>query len=107
MLRPHNTFKIISSTLILAILILAGGTYFMSTSHRPLQAADSEQQETESQDKTTPLAKVTFGGGCFWCTEAVYVELAGVHKVVSGYSGGKKKTLPTKRSVQGLPAMPR
>jgi len=30
----------------------------------------------------------TLGGGCFWCLEAVYVELAGVEAVVSGYSGG-------------------
>jgi peptide-methionine (S)-S-oxide reductase len=30
----------------------------------------------------------TLGGGCFWCLEAVYVELDGVVKVVSGYAGG-------------------
>jgi peptide-methionine (S)-S-oxide reductase len=29
-----------------------------------------------------------FAGGCFWCTEAVFLELEGVHKVVSGYIGG-------------------
>jgi peptide-methionine (S)-S-oxide reductase len=31
----------------------------------------------------------TLGGGCFWCLEAIFNELRGVKKVVSGYSGGR------------------
>ena len=33
----------------------------------------------------------TFGAGCFWCTEAVFLNVKGVSKVESGYSGGKVK----------------
>lgn len=33
--------------------------------------------------------KATFAGGCFWCTEAVFLELDGVESVRSGYIGGR------------------
>jgi peptide methionine sulfoxide reductase msrA/msrB len=42
--------------------------------------------------------KADFGGGCFWCTEAIFQRLKGVLKVESGYSGGKVVN-PTYREV--------
>jgi peptide-methionine (S)-S-oxide reductase len=43
-------------------------------------------------------AVAVFGGGCFWCTEAVFDELGGVRSVVSGYAGGAVKN-PTYEQV--------
>lgn len=45
------------------------------------------------------LEIATLGGGCFWCTEAVFQEVKGVKKVVSGYSGGNVPGKPTYREV--------
>jgi peptide-methionine (S)-S-oxide reductase len=45
-------------------------------------------------------AVAVFGGGCFWCTEAVFDELRGVKSVVSGYAGGSTKN-PTYEKVCG------
>ena len=47
---------------------------------------NTEQSELSPQQNTEIT---TLGGGCFWCLEAVYVELKGVDRVVSGYTGGQ------------------
>jgi peptide-methionine (S)-S-oxide reductase len=39
-------------------------------------------------DSTGRHEVATLGGGCFWCLEAVYVDLKGVERVESGYAGG-------------------
>jgi peptide-methionine (S)-S-oxide reductase len=46
---------------------------------------------TMANDVPVPklICKATFGGGCFWCTEAVYAQIKGVKSVTSGYIGGE------------------
>lgn len=52
----------------------------------------------EREDRMDGMQIATFGGGCFWCLEAVFERLPGVSAVVSGYAGGKKPN-PTYREV--------
>ena len=59
------------------------------------------QAKAPSQTKkveTTNVQTATLGAGCFWCTEAVFLNVKGVTKVVSGYTGGKVKN-PTYRKI--------
>jgi len=44
----------------------------------------------------------TFGSGCFWCTEAIFLNVEGVVKVESGYEGGKVKNPTYKEVCSGL-----
>lgn len=45
--------------------------------------------EQQPKDESTLRGVATFGGGCFWCTEAIFNQIEGVIKVEPGYSGGK------------------
>ncbi|TLF46952.1 peptide-methionine (S)-S-oxide reductase MsrA [Maribacter aurantiacus] len=45
------------------------------------------------------LETITVGGGCFWCTEAIFQEIKGVRSVVSGYTGGNAPGKPTYREI--------
>ncbi len=49
----------------------------------------------------TNLDTITLGAGCFWCVEAVFQNLNGVQKVVSGYSGGHVKNPAYKEVCNG------
>ena len=41
--------------------------------------------------KQQNMDTITFGAGCFWCVEAIFSDLNGVDKVISGYAGGTVK----------------
>src|SRR4030081_2649172 len=56
-----------------------------------------------NDDSTVDKSKsetATLAGGCFWCLEAVYAELRGVDRVISGYAGGQVPN-PTYEQVCG------
>jgi peptide-methionine (S)-S-oxide reductase len=47
-----------------------------------------DDKAKKSDETKVKLEKATFGGGCFWCLEAVYERIPGVKRAVSGYAGG-------------------
>ncbi|MFK7906522.1 MAG: peptide-methionine (S)-S-oxide reductase MsrA, partial [Chitinophagales bacterium] len=53
-----------------------------------------------NHNNTENLEVATFGAGCFWCVEAVFQRLNGVHSVVSGYCNGHVEN-PTYKQVCG------
>jgi len=53
---------------------------------------------SESALKTNRTEQATFGGGCFWCLEAIFEGVDGVKSVSSGYAGGRKEN-PTYEEV--------
>jgi methionine-S-sulfoxide reductase len=59
---------------------------FSTVSAQTTPAGSASSDKSEKAEKK--LETATFGGGCFWCVEAVYQRVHGVTKVVSGYAGG-------------------
>lgn len=56
---------------------------------------------TESSQSGADLKTAVFGGGCFWCTEAIYDRVDGVTRADSGFAGGEKPNPTYKEVVSG------
>ena len=50
--------------------------------------ATGAQKDMKTKVTKNINEEITLGGGCFWCLDAIYREIRGVEKVLSGYSGG-------------------
>ena len=66
------------------------------------QTTSDEQMKPLNKEKSeknmNTLELVTLAGGCFWCVEAIYQDVIGIEKVVSGYMGGATKN-PTYKDI--------
>lgn len=60
--------------------------------------SDSHSKPNKTMEDTTQIERATFGGGCFWCLEALFQTVDGVRSVTSGYAGGSKEN-PTYKEV--------
>ena len=66
-------------------IVLTLGLLTCLTGVKAQDAATSAAQP----EKSAQFETATFGGGCFWCVEAVFENMEGVMDVISGYSGGR------------------
>jgi peptide-methionine (S)-S-oxide reductase len=73
--------------------LLAGGAWFAMAKNSPSEPVSAPPPEN--------LASAVVGGGCFWCTEAVFERVPGVHAVVSGYAGGSTPNPTYKQISEG------
>ena len=76
-MKYSRVLTTICSALIIALALIPGS----------VRAEDSKSNGGK-MTTTGKLQTATFGGGCFWCIEAIFQRVRGVDKVVSGYAGG-------------------
>ncbi len=70
-------------------LVLIPTVFLFSCAQRENSQKSMDNATTSLTGSGSKTELATFGTGCFWCTEAIFQQLDGVLKVVSGYSGGK------------------
>lgn len=81
-------------SLAMAFLTLSSCAQKNETTH-PMTTAEKNNSDKD-------LETATLGSGCFWCTEAIFLNVDGVYSVESGYAGGKVKNPTYKEVCSGL-----
>ena len=64
------------------------GLFSCGSKSQTVEIKSENRTENKKVIMNDSVQLATFAGGCFWCTEAVFLEVKGVEKVVSGFTGG-------------------
>ncbi len=80
------------------VVLLCGQTAHSISAHSTTSLQGMVPSSSEPEAAPAGKSFAVFAGGCFWCTEAIYVEMRGVDHVESGYTGGHVKN-PAYREV--------
>jgi len=80
------------------VIVIIFATFALTGSACNAKKMPVANEDSLLTDKNMKTETATFGGGCFWCTEAMYSRLNGVISATSGYSGGQTKN-PTYKEV--------
>ena len=91
----------LTSDFILLVFVLAS-LNSCAQKNNTAKSSSTKNNSNKAMDVNAKLDTITFGGGCFWCTEAIFQRLNGVVSVESGYSGGKIKNPTYKEVCSGL-----
>ncbi len=78
------------SILLLTVLLLIA-TFVVAFQHQDKDTTVKQGEKNVSSEEHNKFNIATFGGGCFWCTEADFEKVEGVIEVTSGYTGGHKE----------------
>ncbi len=83
--------KSVLRALVVVVSIFAAFSLAVASDYSTASTQEKDNKGDNAKDRKAKGGKnevTTLAGGCFWCLEAVYNDLRGVEKVVSGYSGG-------------------
>ena len=88
--------------LTLAVLLSVQCKYDNHKKDQAISKQEFEAAEKSVMENSQQYEVAYFASGCFWCVEAIYEDVIGVHEVVSGYAGGKEKNPTYEQVGRGL-----
>lgn len=100
MRRMQNVPKHLLASVAVCLAVLSVAPF--EASGQAIGTSKNGVGKDETATAAHGLEQATFGGGCFWCTEAVFEQLEGVYSVVSGYSGGHLQNPSYKQVLTGM-----